>query len=380
MKQKRAFYLKALGLVAAALIAVLDIMFVFGHKADFSESENRALAGFPSLSLSSITSGRASRQWDDYISDHFPLRSAFVSLNGFKDRLMGSRESNNIIRAADGYLIRRFTEPDEANYASTISAIADFTRNNPGINHTMLLAPTAVTVYADKLPYGAAGSEESRFIDRALNDLSAAGVTCVDVRGALSAAEGQLYYRTDHHWTTDAALIAYREYALARGLSDMWYGGRRLVVSTDFGGTLNANSYQRINDTDALAVYLPGDGSDTQYSVTYAQEGRRASSVYETDALGRRNKYEVFFGGNHARIDIETASTSNRTLLVLKDSYANCFIPFLIGEYSRIIVIDPRYYTGHVSDIIAIEDITDVLYLCNASTFAEDRSLKTDIS
>ena len=378
MKQKRALYLRILSIMIALLIAVLDICLLFKRKAEYSQAENRALQAFPSLSVSAIASGKAGRQFDDYISDQFPFRTAFVKLNSLMERAMGSRESNGVIYAEDGYLIRRFESPDEADYVATLSAIKDFTERYPEINHSMLLVPSAVTVYADKLPYGAVGSEENDYIGRMLKDVKDAGVDTVDVSGELSSVKGQMYYRTDHHWKSEAALIAYRSYASARGLGHAGDSYVRNVVTDSFSGTLTALSGFRTSDADTLAVYLPEE--ETDYTVTYADEGRRAATVFDLGALERRNKYEVFFGGNHARIDIETDNGVDRTLLLFKDSYANCFIQFLIPDYSRIIVIDPRYFTGSVDDLIEGFAVTDVLYLYNAATLSEDRALRDDLS
>jgi hypothetical protein len=64
-------------------------------------------------------------------------------------------------------------------------------------------------------------------------------------------------------------------------------------------------------------------------------------------------------------------------LLVIKDSYANAFIPFLAPFYSEITVIDPRYYYDSIDALIADAQITDVLYLFNANTFFRDTTLET---
>lgn len=63
--------------------------------------------------------------------------------------------------------------------------------------------------------------------------------------------------------------------------------------------------------------------------------------------------------------------------MVIKDSYANCFVPFLIPHYKEITMIDPRYYYEDVNKEIADSDIQDVLFLYNANTFFEDNSLSS---
>ena len=80
-------------------------------------------------------------------------------------------------------------------------------------------------------------------------------------------------------------------------------------------------------------------------------------------------------GGNFPRAQITTMNGTGRNLLLLKDSYANCFVQFLLPFYDRIVVVDPRYYSDDLEADIADNGITDVLILYNANTFFEDNSL-----
>lgn len=63
---------------------------------------------------------------------------------------------------------------------------------------------------------------------------------------------------------------------------------------------------------------------------------------------------------------------SERTLLILKDSYANCFVPFLTAHFREIVLVDPRYYYGNVDALMEEQEFTDVLFLYNLNTFLED--------
>jgi hypothetical protein len=83
----------------------------------------------------------------------------------------------------------------------------------------------------------------------------------------------------------------------------------------------------------------------------------------------------VFFGGNTGLISIETDVSSNRRLLVIKDSYANSFIQYLIPYYETITIIDPRYYTGSINDVMSSGGINEVLFLYNYNTYVQDTSL-----
>ena len=120
-------------------------------------------------------------------------------------------------------------------------------------------------------------------------------------------------------------------------------------------------------------MYLPQ--TDVLYVVTYVEEQQKSTTVYQTEALEGRDKYTVFLGGNHSLVKIQTTSSSENRLLVLKDSYANALIPFLIPYYDEILVVDPRYYFDDLEALIEKEKINELLYVYNANTFFSDNSL-----
>ena len=86
-----------------------------------------------------------------------------------------------------------------------------------------------------------------------------------------------------------------------------------------------------------------------------------------------------FVKGNHPLVKIQTDAQLDKTLLIFKDSYANCFVPFLVEDYTEILLVDPRYYADDLELLLESEYVTDVLYLYNADTLASDSDLKTVI-
>ncbi|MBP6143142.1 MAG: hypothetical protein KA432_02295 [Proteocatella sp.] len=149
---------------------------------------------------------------------------------------------------------------------------------------------------------------------------------------------------------------------------------KKLPVTADFYGTLASKTGYYGYDGDTINVYLPDSKSD-QYVVSYVEEKLKSPSLFDVSKLSAKNKYEVFMRGNHPLVKIKTATKNKKSILVIKDSYANCFIPFLTAHFSRITVVDPRYYYEDLYELIDSEDISHVLYLYNANTFFEDRFL-----
>ena len=114
---------------------------------------------------------------------------------------------------------------------------------------------------------------------------------------------------------------------------------------------------------------------EIQYLVSDSDQEEKRPTVYNKSALKQKDKYQVFFGGNHALVDITTANETKDRLLIFKDSYANCFVPFLLPYYNEIVMVDPRYYYDNVEALMSSKGITDVLFLYNMDTFLTDNSI-----
>ena len=379
MKKKRMFFLRGVAVVTAALVVLLCAAFVLTRQRSFSPTENRNLQTRPALTLSDALSGRYEDRFDDYVADQFPFRDGWIALQSALERLSGKTESGGVFLGRDGYLIQGFTAPSEDDYQATLVALRGFLGRHGDIPQYLMIAPTAVQVLADRLPALSQAGDERGYMDRLFSDLAASPVNIVDLRSdfAEAKADTQLYYRTDHHWTTDGAYLAYRRLADAANLSGSAEGLQRRLLSGSFKGTLSALSGFRVNEQDALVAYLPS--AEEQLVVTWVRENEKSASLYRAACLDTRDQYAVFLNGNHAQIRIETAVNNERTLLVLKDSYANCLIPFLTRDYRRIVVVDPRYYTGELEVLMEAEGVNEVLILYNAETFATDGALRADL-
>ena len=92
-------------------------------------------------------------------------------------------------------------------------------------------------------------------------------------------------------------------------------------------------------------------------------------------SLKEKNQYGFFLNDNHAFIEIHTGYNPGKTLFVIKDSYANSLIPFLIPYYREIVVVDPRYYYDDIEKVMKKDNITSVLFLYNGNTFVKDNSI-----
>ena len=271
-----------------------------------------------------------------------------------------------------------------------------------------MLVPTAAYVYQNDLPSHAMRFDE----DRAFADAAdALGERLIDLRAAMQAAvtdgsaaresaDGGVFFRTDHHWSGYGAYLGYAGFLQARAggsnplrvddgeESQTASGGVMIpaaapyaklaptVLSDDFYGTLYSKVLLTTLTKDS--VETPGAALTAKYQVRL--NGETYDSLYFNEYLHKKDKYAVYFGGNYDKVDIEIGETTGQaaqtasskgSLLILKDSFANSFVPYLLGDYSRITMIDSRYYRGSVTELA--EDYDEVLILYGIDNFAGEK-------
>ena len=362
-------------LAVAVLLGGIGLLLVLGLLApdrEFSERENRKLAQKPDFSLTALTEGEFLDDLGDYLADQFPGRDAWISLNLTLNRFFGQQEASGVYLCADDYLIQAPGEPDRENLERNIRAINRFGAAHGDLKVTMAIIPNAATIHADKLPANAPVRDQRADLADLASRIT--GAVFADVTDALAERSDEyLYYKTDHHWTSLGACHAFNALAPTLGIIPPSLDSYTVYpVSDSFEGTLSSRSGSH-SAKDRVDIYVPD--TDVDYSVTYVESQNRVASLYSRAALEQKDHYTVFFGGNHSRVDITTTAETDRCLLLLKDSYANCFVQFLYPHFDRIIMVDPRYYYGDLENLISSQSVTDVLYLYNLDTFLSDSSL-----
>lgn len=341
----------------------------------FSESENRMLKQMPHFTFASLLSGDFTSDFEAYVSDQFALRDLWIGAKTDADRAMGKKESNGVYLGKGGYLIQKFVPPAEGDLEAKMQAIHAFDQATPGLRKYAMIVPTAAAVLQAKLPrYAETGAEEV-YLGK-VRQMMPPGIRFVDVFPALYAVREQpIFYRTDHHWTTKGAYAAYLELCKHMGLNAQKEEDFHIRQATGtFFGSLYSKSGFRHVQPDSVQLYMPKHPE--AYTVSYVDEGRTTDSLYAMDQLQEKDKYAVFLNGNHALVRIQTGQKNGRKLLVVKDSYANSFVPFLLMHFGEIDVVDLRYYEGDLAALVKERGIREMLLLYNAITFCEDPSIK----
>ena len=342
---------------------------------EMSEEENRMLETRPALNAGTVMNGDFMEQWENYQSDQFVGRDLWRSIKIFLDRLGGTRMENGVYIGKSGQLLEEIKVPDEGQSEANLSAIVDFAEKYPDVQTSVMLVPDAACILSDKLP-AFAGVEDQRQLLGVAEQRLGSSVNWIDAVSILNKhTSDKLYYKTDHHWTTQAAFYVFRDAAASLGIDgEVGENFASYTVSDDFNGVLASTSGVGLSEKETIDIYVPTQGDD-DVVVSYVDEGRKTTSLYDSSKLETRDQYGVFLGGNTSVIDIKTVSPSRKRLLVVKDSFANCFIPFLTPYYREIVVVDPRYYSGTVEDIMDAYRITDALFLYSGNTFFSDNNI-----
>ncbi|MBD7969364.1 DHHW family protein [Paenibacillus gallinarum] len=346
-----------------------------------SEFENRVLAKFPSFSWDKLWSGRYTDQLDDYLVDQFVGRDNWVGLKSDMERMSGKTENNQVFFGSSGYLFERFTY-DEEQLGQNIKQIARFAeRHQKDVDSlSLLLVPNSQTLNGEYLPKYAEATDapQSPLMDQIFSELSGR-VAPVDIREVLQQKKStaQIYYRTDHHWTTRGAYYGYQAFADTIGLSPTPEAALEAKQFSDsFYGTFYTKANQRNITPDHLELL---ETSLQEYEVCIEGQNTCKNSFYDLNAQNERDKYKVFFGGNYPLVTINIPheeANKDRSIIVFKDSYANAMVPFLAQHYSTIHMIDMRYFRMDVDEYLEEHHFDDMLLLYSVATIAQEDIFK----
>lgn len=350
----------------SVIIVGFMLAFIIIPKKYFSENENRVLMKFPDFDTDDLLEGEYTFDISQYLSDHFPLRDSFVGLKNIIELNVLRNSYINGIYVCRDRLIEDYKEPE--NTDKIIDIINSF---NEKVNTDLMLVPTAVSVYKDELPKNAEPYDQNKVLDYYYSRLN---TNNIDLRGAFENAKEDtaLYYKYDHHWTSDAAYIAYREYCDKKGFEPISKDKFEIDEVDGFFGTIYSKLNYKFDNGDIIKIY---ENKNSELQVSY--DGKSSDSLFDMSYANKKDKYSIFLSNLHSFIEItnEKAQT-DRELVVIKDSYANCLVPFLAEHYKRTYVFDPRSYKGSISDFVKEHKAVDVLMVYNLNTIDTDTGIK----
>ena len=369
-----------------AFIGVFLVANAVSPDRTFSEVENRNLEQLPAVDFGTpeklfrdgnFFNGQFMRDFETYTTDQFIGRDAWVDLKARTERALGKKENNNVYFADNDTLITRFDQPAADRVTENLNYVNKFVEN-VDIPVVFSLIPTQACIWADRLPEGAPNASQTDLMAQAQGAVT--GATWADVYTPLMEHKDEdIFYRTDHHWTSLGAYYGYTGLASALGYTPVPLTDYTPTVrSTEFYGTVFSSSGVRWVKPDTITTYVPDDGI-TVVSHTYDNGGNPVEeprALYVESFLSVKDKYSMFLGGNQSLgVVTNTNNPDGPKLLIIRDSYADSLVPFLTAHYSEIHLIDPRYYHLSVKDYVAQNGIDQALVLYSVPNFVTDGNL-----
>lgn len=308
-----------------------------------------------------------------YVKDQVFGRDQWIDLQSLAETtLFQKTQSGGILLGKEHRMFARryrVLPSEEKTWNKNLAAVSSLSERCPG-KVSFMLVPSASTVYPEKLPLAAPQMDEEARINEAANVVQ--GGHFINVLPALYDHKDEyLYYRTDHHWTTLGAYYAYEAFCKELGLTPFDRSTHTVETAEDFYGTHYSKARTWNAEPDTITWYdlqnkltiwnVTGPGQPTDGTET---------GLYDTAKLDVYDKYAMFLHGNNGLSRVEGDGTGK--ILVIKDSYANSFVPYLTANYGAIDVVDFRNYNYGLDQLIADNDYDAILVLYSYSSFTSD--------
>ena len=360
-------------LVLAFMCAYM-FMTVFSAKQNRSSDENRTLAEYPAVSLSSLNDGSFADRLNTFTADHFAMRSRWLKLNSAIRTQVGEEIVNGVYITDDMLLDAEVSSRGTAR--ASANAINSFIS---GYNGAVYIAavPTSSGVYRENLPEYLDSYRESQQISD-FYDMLNRNIKRIDAYNILKMLnDNYVYYRSDTKWTSYGAYCVYRTVIQKLGFLPTTYDKYSIRhITSDFRGNLwNRSQYSGVKP-DMIDIYEYTGGASIVSCTGYYNGGKTAAKkLYDDRQLESDYMYNVYLGEEVPFLRIKTTVKNERRLLVVKDSYADCFIPFLTQHYSEIDVISPELIEGSVRGFIDLNDYEQTLFLFGIENLSREGML-----
>lgn len=272
-----------------------------------------------------------------------------------------------------GFELFYFNQKGSDAYASAINDAAQKLQGTAQV-YTMLV-PTAVGVCLDeKIQESLKCSPQNEVLDYVYGQLGE-NVKKVPVFDTLKKHNAEyIYFNTDHHWTALGAYYAYREFAGIKGIEPKELEDYEKMEFDGFLGSFYSFSNQAEvlkNNADTITAYVPASTNTMEFVQTDGVQ-LKWNIINDVSNYNHGAKYSCFIGGDNpfSRID-NPQITDGSSCVVIKESYGNAFVPFLVDHYQTVYVIDYRYYRKNLIDFVKENQVQDVIFLNNADVLTE---------
>ena len=290
------------------IIPFLMFIFTFGllyfviPDIEFSENENKYLQQFPNVTFKNIANGKFEADFEEYLSDQIAGRDLWVAGNSVLLQACGRKDINGVYIGNDGYLLEIFDKLDMDRYSKQIAALNKFV-TYVDCPVYFAISPNSVSVMNEKLPKNAVNYSQEKYISEFYSALSSE-ITTIDLSSVLKAhCDEYIFYRTDHHWTSYGAFLAYNELAEIMGLKILSEEDVSVTeISSDFLGTLFSKG-NFIIEPDTMHRYELKNSPE--YTVIL-DDGKELDTLFDESYLSSKDKYAYFSHGNPGHLKVES--------------------------------------------------------------------------
>lgn len=365
-------------IITLSIIAFFFFMTILGKNESFSYAENRRLADVPELSVSGLYDGSDVEKVGNYITDHFADRKTLLSAQTRLQAELSEQIVNGIYIGKDRLLDAEVSLRTPATVSSDI-----FNRFAEKYDGTVYFAaiPSSSGVYGDLLQARGISRSDGQQIS-AFYDFLSSKIRKIDAYNILKMLnENYIYYRTDTKWTTYGAYCVYKTVIQKLGFLPALYDKYSISHITDnFRGNLYRKVLSAQITPDIIDIYNYTDGAAVISCEKTTKSGNTIETeLFDFDKLDSSDMYSVFLGDPAPLIKIKTSVKNDKKLLVIKDSYANCFVPFLIQHYSEIAVVSPEDMQKELSEYVNVNDYGQTLFLFGIENLGNRANLENII-
>lgn len=336
---------------------------------EFSKTERSMLSQAPAFSFEKLLSGELFEEFDEYALDQFVFRDLFRALKAYGTYYLFGQKDNNNIYIVEGNIIKmeyRLNEKSVIHAAEKLNEI--YRKYLEGKNVSFAVVPDKNYFTASE--HGYLSLDYNRMLE--LLKKNVAHINSIDLFDSMEIGD---YYKTDIHWSQDrikdvADKLLEKMGSNARA-SAIAYTEKRLHP---FYGSYYGQAAVKLNP-DTL-VYLTNTGIEN--AVVYDYETKAYSKVYMPDKFEGMDPYDVFLSGAKALLTISNPeSTSDKELILFRDSFGSSIAPLLLSGYSKITLVDLRYIsTDLLGSMIDFSKNQDVLFLYNTQILNNSYMLK----
>ena len=270
-----------------------------------------------------------------------------------------------------GYEMYNYVGSLAEKYQSTVNAVADSLSGVSQVYAMAIPLSSGITL-PDELFSDIPGSDQAQAEKDILAGMGQ-NVKTIPLHDVMMSHRTEyIYFRTDHHWTALGAYYAYVQFCTAKGITPHNLSDYEVSQFPGFLGSFYNDGGKpdaMKNDPDTVNAYHPVSATASmKYGDNENSTLTGGQVIFDESTASASLKYGTFIMGDNPFTVIENPEVSNgESCIVVKESFGNAFVPFLVDHYQTVYVVDYRYYGGSVSALAKAKGVTDVLFVNNLS-------------